>query len=77
MPAPDRPRRPPLTTTVAEVSRLTPSMVRIVVEGSDLSGFQVGEFTDHYVKTQFNGKTRTYTVRDFDPETKRLTLDFV
>ncbi len=77
MPRPNRPRRPPRTTTVAEVSQLTPHMVRIVVEGPELADFEVGEFTDHYVKTHHDGKTRTYTVRDFDPERRRLTLDFV
>ena len=77
MPVPNRPRRPPITTTVAEVRRLTPSMIRIVVEGPELDGFAVGEFTDHYVKTRHGDKTRTYTVRDFDPQRNRLTLDFV
>jgi NADPH-dependent ferric siderophore reductase len=77
MPSPSRPRRPPRETTVAEVSALTPHMVRIVVEGPDLADFEVGEFTDHYVKTQHDGKTRTYTVRDFDAQRRRLTLDFV
>ena len=77
MPGPNRPRRPPRTTTVTDVSRLTPSMVRIVVEGPDLADFAVGEFTDHYVKTRHGDSTRTYTVRDFDAEAKRLTLDFV
>jgi NADPH-dependent ferric siderophore reductase len=77
MPPPNRPRRPPRTTTVAEVSQLTPHMVRVVVEGTDLTDFDVTEFTDHYVKTHHDGKTRTYTVRAFDPETRRLTLDFV
>jgi NADPH-dependent ferric siderophore reductase len=52
-------------------------MVRIVVEGPELADFEVGEFTDHYVKTHHDGKTRTYTVRAFDPESRRLTLDFV
>jgi NADPH-dependent ferric siderophore reductase len=77
MPSPNRPRRPPRTTTVAEVSQLTPSMIRIVVEGPELADFEVGEFTDHYVKTRHGDKTRTYTVRDYDPERQRLTLDFV
>ncbi len=62
---------------MSEVSQLTPHMVRIVVEGPELADFEVGEFTDHYVKTQHDGKTRTYTVRAFDPERRRLTLDFV
>jgi NADPH-dependent ferric siderophore reductase len=52
-------------------------MVRIVVTGADLEGFGAGEFTDHYVKCQFGDKTRSYTVRDWDPEQLRLTLDFV
>jgi NADPH-dependent ferric siderophore reductase len=68
---------PPRRTTVVETSVLTPSMVRIVVEGDDLEGFPVGELTDHYVKCVFGEKTRSYTVRQFDPERRRLTLDFV
>jgi NADPH-dependent ferric siderophore reductase len=52
-------------------------MVRIVVEGPELEGFAVGEFTDHYVKCRFGDTTRTYTVRDWDPDRLRLTLDFV
>jgi NADPH-dependent ferric siderophore reductase len=52
-------------------------MVRVVVEGEDLSNFAVGEFTDHYVKCQFGDKTRSYTVREFDADRLRLTLDFV
>jgi NADPH-dependent ferric siderophore reductase len=52
-------------------------MVRIVVEGPELDGFAVGEFTDHYVKCRFGDTTRTYTVRDWDPDRLRLTLDFV
>jgi NADPH-dependent ferric siderophore reductase len=77
MPSPSRTRRPPRSTTVTEVTRLTPHMVRIVVEGPDLADFEVGEFTDHYVKTRHGDKTRTYTVREFDADRRRLTLDFV
>jgi NADPH-dependent ferric siderophore reductase len=72
-----RPSRPPLTTTVAETTWITPHMVRIVVTGPDLDGFTVGEFTDHYVKCRFGETNRTYTVRGWDPEHLRLTLDFV
>ena len=71
------PERRVLCTTVREITRLTPEMVRIVVDGEDLEGFGAGEFTDHYVKCRFGGKTRSYTVRDWDPERRRLTLDFV
>jgi NADPH-dependent ferric siderophore reductase len=71
------PERRSLSTVVTEVAWLTPSMVRIVVSGPDLEGFGAGEFTDHYVKCQFGERTRSYTVRDWDPQTLRLTLDFV
>jgi NADPH-dependent ferric siderophore reductase len=66
-----------LTTTVTETTWLTPSMVRIVVGGPDLNGFGVGAFTDHYVKCRFGDKTRSYTVRAWDPDRHLLTLDFV
>jgi NADPH-dependent ferric siderophore reductase len=52
-------------------------MVRVIVGGPDLEDFGAGAFTDHYVKCRFGGKTRSYTVRDWDPEGRLLTLDFV
>ena len=66
-----------LSTTVTQTAWLTPSMIRIVVGGSDLEGFGAGAFTDHYVKCRFGDKTRSYTVRSWDPNRWRLTLDFV
>jgi NADPH-dependent ferric siderophore reductase len=66
-----------LCTTVTEAFWLTPGMVRVIVGGPDLEGFGVGDFTDHYVKCRFGDKTRSYTVRDWDPEHHLLTLDFV
>lgn len=72
-----QPSRAPRSTTVLETAALTPNMVRIVVGGSELEGFAVGEFTDHYVKCRFGERTRTYTVRDWDAKRLRLTLDFV
>jgi NADPH-dependent ferric siderophore reductase len=71
------PERRVLSTTVTEASWLTPSMVRVVVGGPDLEGFAVGSFTDHYVKCRFDNKTRSYTVREWDPHRRLLTLDFV
>jgi NADPH-dependent ferric siderophore reductase len=71
------PERRSLSTTVTEAAWLTPSMLRVVVGGPDLEGFGAGEFTDHYVKCRFGDKTRSYTVREWDPEHLRLTLDFV
>jgi NADPH-dependent ferric siderophore reductase len=66
-----------LTTTVAETTWLTPTMVRIIVGGPDLEGFGAGAFADHYVKCRFGSKTRSYTVRAWDPDQLVLTLDFV
>jgi NADPH-dependent ferric siderophore reductase len=66
-----------LSTTVTDTAWLTPGMVRIVVGGPDLDGFGAGEFTDHYVKCRFGDKTRSYTVRAWDPDQRLLTLDFV
>ena len=71
------PERRGFSTTVTAVEWLTPAMVRVVVGGSDLDAFTVGEFTDHYVKCRFGDKTRSYTVRYWDPGRRQLTLDFV
>lgn len=68
------------------VEPLTPTLIRIVFGGDGLAGFEVGEYTDHYVKLQFprpgapedeRPKVRTYTVREWDPEAGLLTIDFV
>ncbi|MDQ2623219.1 MAG: siderophore-interacting protein [Actinomycetota bacterium] len=98
---PAKPVRTPIVTTVATTERITPTLIRITVEGDALDGFPVGEFTDHYVKLQFPPpgagyrvpfdpaeirasrpreewhRQRTYTVRAFDPDTGRLTIDFI
>ena len=66
-----------LHTTVIESFWLSPSMVRVTVGGPELEGFGVGEYTDHYVKCRFGDKMRSYTVRAWDRERCRLTLDFV
>jgi NADPH-dependent ferric siderophore reductase len=71
------PERRRFSTSVTAVQWLTPAMVRIVVAGPDLNGFAVGEFTDHYVKCRFGDKSRSYTVRAWDPARRELTLDFV
>jgi NADPH-dependent ferric siderophore reductase len=58
-------------------------MIRVVVGGDELEGFGAGAFTDHYVKLRITPpgeaepRTRTYTVRDWDPASRRLTIDFV
>ncbi|MCW2983246.1 MAG: FAD-binding 9 siderophore-interacting domain protein, partial [Conexibacter sp.] len=76
-------------------------MVRVVLGGEGLAGFDAGAFTDHYVKLQLPPRgagyaapfdpedvkarlprdqwprTRTYTVRAWDPAATQLTIDFV
>jgi NADPH-dependent ferric siderophore reductase len=71
------PERRVLSTTVTQAAWLTPGMVRIVLGGDDLDGFEAGRFTDHYVKCRFGDRMRSYTVRKWDPERRLLTLDFV
>jgi NADPH-dependent ferric siderophore reductase len=87
--APDKARarnRPLLTARVESVEPLTPTLTRIVFGGDGLAGFEVGEFSDHYVKLQFpregapeeeRPKVRTYTVREWDAGRRLLTIDFV
>ena len=98
MPAGQRPAR---RATVVSAEPLTPGMVRIVLGGEGMQGFDAGEFTDHYVKLQlpapgadYNSdfdaqeiqatrprelwpRTRTYSVRHWDPDAAQLTIDFV
>jgi NADPH-dependent ferric siderophore reductase len=71
---------------VESVQPVTPTLTRIVFGGEGLAGFELGEYTDHYVKLVFpregapeddRPKVRTYTVRDWDPERALLTIDFV
>lgn len=74
--------RVPRRATVLETRRLTARMVRVVLGGEGLRGFEAGAFTDHYVKlrlpdAQGTTRTRTYTVRDWDADALRLTIDFV
>jgi len=87
--------------TVVETARLSPHMIRVVLGGAGLAGFEAGAFSDHYVKLQLPApgaryrapfdpeavkassprehwpRTRTYSVRDWDAEQGRLTIDFV
>jgi NADPH-dependent ferric siderophore reductase len=52
---PEAPRRKrqARTADVVRVSNLTPHMIRVVLGGPGLDGFEVGGFTDHYVKLLF------------------------
>lgn len=100
-------RRTAFAATVLRTERLSASLVRIVVGGPGLDGFEASPFADSYVKTVFvhpdvprplpradDGRVdvdavrdsvpaehaprmRSYTVREFDPVARALTLDFV
>jgi NADPH-dependent ferric siderophore reductase len=75
--------RMPRRARVLETRPLTPHMIRVVLGGEGLEGFGAGAFTDHYVKLRITPpgasepRTRTYTVREWDAERGRLTIDFV
>jgi NADPH-dependent ferric siderophore reductase len=93
--------RTPFSTTVRRTEPLSPSMVRVVVGGPELSRFAANEYSDAYVKLvflrpgvdyprpldlnavreQFGSpdwpQQRTYTVRNWDPQTLEMTIDFV
>jgi NADPH-dependent ferric siderophore reductase len=75
--------RIPRRARVLETRPLTPEMIRVVLGGEELEDFGAGAFTDHYVKLRITPRgeseprTRTYTVRDWDAERRRLTIDFV
>jgi NADPH-dependent ferric siderophore reductase len=77
------PKRVPRKAVVVSKERLTPHMLRIVFGGEGLADLPVGDFTDHYVKLVFpepgadRPRVRTYTVREWDPESGQLTIDFV
>ncbi|MZE50179.1 SIP domain-containing protein [Streptomyces sp. SID5770] len=62
-------RRSPKATEarVVHTERITPHMVRLVLGGAGLDGFDVGEYTDHYVKLLFAPGGVTYP-EPFDME---------
>lgn len=66
---------------VADVTRLTPHMIRISLTGDDLEGF-VSASPDDHIKISIPGldgvmTRRDYTPRQYDPEKRTLVLDFV
>ncbi|MFE4972949.1 siderophore-interacting protein [Kitasatospora sp. NPDC056651] len=59
----DRPtRRTPQVreAQVLRTERITPHMVRLVLGGAGLDGFDAGEFTDHYIKVLFAAEGVSY-----------------
>lgn len=70
-------------TVVQSAERVTPSMVRLVLTGADLTEFVDLPWADHYVKFvipesgDLPAVNRSYTVRGWNPETGQLTIDVV
>ncbi|MFF4185932.1 siderophore-interacting protein [Streptomyces sp. NPDC001691] len=58
---------------VVRTERITPHMVRLVLGGESLTGFRVGEYTDHYIKLLFPAAGVTYP-EPFDME--RIRAEF-
>ncbi|WP_431773418.1 siderophore-interacting protein [Streptomyces cucumeris] len=72
----DRPARRsprPHRAQVVRTDRLTPHMVRVVLGGDGLAGFEAGEWTDHYVKLLFPAPGVSYP-EPFDIE--RIRAEF-
>jgi NADPH-dependent ferric siderophore reductase len=67
------PRKAPRLARVESVGALTPTLVRIVFGGEGLTGFEAGEFTDHYVKLQLPPPGASYGTL-FDLERVRAEL---
>ena len=67
--------------TIAEVSRLTPHMIRVTLRGDELADFASAAADDH-IKVFVPGpqgepETRDYTPRSFDNARRELVIDFV
>lgn len=83
---------------VEMVERITPRLVRVVLGGEGLEGFEPTDSTDQYVNVVFPPEGapyrvpfdvdearssdhrplgRRYTIRAWDPETRRVSIDFV
>src|SRR4029077_20600212 len=85
-----RKRGPPRLARVRSVERVTPRVIRVVVEGDELEGFGPPKPGAH-IKLLFpedptwNRKdpdaprppSRTYTPRKYDPQAKSLAIEFV
>lgn len=61
--------------TVEYVERLTPHMVRVVLGGDGLAGFDSGQWTDSYVNVQFVPAGAVYTVPFDDDEVRALPCE--
>jgi len=76
-PAPRKPERVATHAVVVRTERLTPHMIRVVLGGEGLDGFDPGPHTDRYVKLVLGESVRTYTALFPDVEAGTLAIDFV
>jgi NADPH-dependent ferric siderophore reductase len=67
--------------TVLRLTRIAARMTRMVAGGPNLTHLRPSPFTDSYIRIVFprpdRPRSRTYTVRSFDPAAGELTIDFV
>jgi NADPH-dependent ferric siderophore reductase len=80
-----RKRKPPRTATVIRSAMVTPHMLRVTLGGPGLADFPDDQ-NSAYIKLMLTKPApdsdekpliRTYTVRNFDPVTSELDVDFV
>lgn len=69
---PPRRNRAPRLAHVVSTERVSPHLVRVVLGGDGLAGFQAGAFTDHYVKLQIPPRGAAYRA-PFDAEEVKAT----
>lgn len=73
--------KPTTTLTVLRTQKLTPHMVRVFLGGPGFDNFAPSEFSDSYVKIEFEtpeGQAlRTYTIRSYDGSAREIAIDFV
>ena len=73
--------RSTLAVTVADKKRLSPNMMRLMLQGDSLKDFPTG-YEGGYIKLVFPGGlerpvVRSYTVREFSADTRVITIDMV
>ena len=73
--------RSTLAVTVADKKRLSPNMMRLMLQGDSLQDFPTG-YEGGYIKLVFpegleRPVVRSYTVREFSADTRVITIDMV
>ena len=73
--------RSTLAVTVADKKRLSPNMIRLMLQGDSLKDFPTG-YEGGYIKLVFPGGlerpvVRSYTIREFSADSRVITIDKV